>query len=143
MDVAQLGFQIDSRQAVAASRKLDQMGAAAGRAQTATQRMAGQVNAELSRLNGTLRSFAGGFAAAFSVVALTQFARGLARVADEYANVQGRLRLVTQSQEQLGRVTADVFAISQRMWLAPRARWCPMALRRMWRCKSLCCCPRL
>jgi tape measure domain-containing protein len=116
MDVAQLGFQIDSRQAVAASRKLDQMGAAAGRAQTATQRMAGQVNAELSRLNGTLRSFAGGFAAAFSVVALTQFARGLARVADEYANVQGRLRLVTQSQEQLGRVTADVFAISQRTY---------------------------
>src|SRR5690606_29397688 len=50
----------------------------------------------------------------FAVGAMARTARELVRVADGYQNIQGRLRLVTQSQEQLGRVTAEVFGISQR-----------------------------
>lgn len=45
MDVAELGFQIDSTQAASAADNLDKMSAASSRAQTATQKLQAQTDA--------------------------------------------------------------------------------------------------
>jgi tape measure domain-containing protein len=85
-------------------------------AEAGAQASAGFNRAEAAaeRMQRTLRNAAGVAAAAFGVASITQAASALVRVADGYANIDGKLRLATDSEMAYAAAKAETFAISQR-----------------------------
>src|SRR5690606_23022151 len=107
--MANLGsFSVDIRAGIA------KLQSDLGKSQQMFRQHSQQVTQEVGKIQTTVNRAAGAVAGLFAVGAMARTARELVRVADGYQNIQGKLRLVTQSQEQLGRVTAEVFGISQR-----------------------------
>src|SRR5690606_17532007 len=105
MDIAALGFRIDSRDVVTAKRNLDALPGSARRVETASEKLARTMQRDWMMI----RRVVGG--AIFLGVL-----RQLQQTADGYANVQAKLRLVTADQLQLARATESVFQVSQRTY---------------------------
>ena len=87
--------------------------------QAMTRQIAG-LRGESDRLAGTasklqgLRTALAGFAAAFAASRLMDQAKSLFRIADEYAALDAKIRLVTQSEEEAARVRERLYSLSQR-----------------------------
>lgn len=81
------------------------------RGMAGTQSSVAGVGEQLRRARGELYAF-------FTVRGAAELARGLGAIADTYANVQGKLRTVTQDSAQLGVVSGRVFEIAQRTGVA-------------------------
>ncbi|EKE75526.1 tape measure protein [Oceanibaculum indicum] len=106
VDIATLGIKVDSSQAATGARNLDRMAASGKRAETAFEGMQRQINATL----GPLRMIQGlilGTAAALGIQRIIEYA-------DAWKLVEGRLKLVTNSQRELVSVQNQVFQIAQR-----------------------------
>lgn len=116
MDIAQLGYQIDSSQLKVATADLGKMTQAAGKAESGFDRMAKKVQGDAARVRSAVAGIAAAAGVAFSAAALVGFTRGLSRVADEYANIQAKIRLVTSDYNQLATASQAVFDISQRTY---------------------------
>lgn len=138
MDVAELGFVVDSRSllnaqgalrgvstaanatAQAAGRFVDATGrmreangrfvTSAQAAGTASQRMASDIARATSAIDGA-RSSLGNF---IRIAAIAYLVRETAQLADEYTNLNSKIRLVTASEEELVRVRTAVYGIAQR-----------------------------
>lgn len=113
MDIASLGFNVDSRQMAKARDEMGRFVGAARKTEIATEKLTGQIE----RQNRVLGSVGAGFRAlqgVISVVASAQLLRGIVAVNDEYAQLSSRLRLVTEGQEQFTRVQAELNAVAQR-----------------------------
>lgn len=98
-DIATLGIRVDARQVRDADSALDQFGR--------TGRTAEQRAQALEAAMTKMAQAAAAVAAALSVQKIIQYA-------DEWASLQGRLSLVTDSTAQLTQVTGQLFAMAQR-----------------------------
>ena len=87
MDLAELGYKIDSSQAVSASRNLDQMAGSARKAESATERM----DKRFAVLQKSLAALAVGFAALNAI-------RGVLNVTAQFQKLNAQLVTVTGSQ---------------------------------------------
>lgn len=99
MDIATLGINVDARQVREGDRALDSFERTGRRTEQTTD-----------RLNGTmarLQRMAAAVAAALSVAELVKYA-------DTWANLEGRLRLVTDSTYQLVQAQNALYSIAQR-----------------------------
>lgn len=99
MDIATLGLEVDARRVREGDRALNDFERTSGRTERTTE-----------QLNGTLRRLAAAMAAAFAAISLTK----LIEMADLYANLTGRLKLVTNSTQELTAAHDKLFAIAQR-----------------------------
>lgn len=99
METASLIIKVDSRGAESASRDLDKLTGASGRAE-----------GKVGLLTGAYKAFAAVAASA----ALVKTVGTYVRLADESANMSARLRLVTKSQEEFNTAHAATFEIAQR-----------------------------
>lgn len=98
-DIATLGVNVDARQIQQGDRALDSFERTARRTDQTTERL----NATQARLAASMKQLA----AALAVAELIKYA-------DTWANIEGRLRLVTTSTRELVQAQNDLFAISQR-----------------------------
>lgn len=80
----------------------------------AISRMQKRVTEELERINNFFGQIGGRFAALFSVAVATQFARKLADTADQFSNIQAKVRLAAGENANLARSMQAVFDVSQR-----------------------------
>ena len=71
-----------------------------------------QVEGRLSRAENAANRFRRTVVRAFAVGVLVRYARQLARVADEFSNLQNRLRTVTRTQADLNAVTERLLDVS-------------------------------
>jgi len=99
MDIATLGVNVDARQVQQGDRALDQFERTARRTDQTTDRL----NATQQRLANSMKQLA----AALAVAELIKYA-------DTWANIEGRLRLVTTSTRELVQAQNDLFAVAQR-----------------------------
>lgn len=121
MDIAQLGFQINSRPVASATTELDRMTAAAGRAQTGTERMAAQVMRDTSGIAGGMRSavgLVGGFVAALASI---QTVRALVTMADNWSDLTSRVRVSIGAH-------GDAAAVMQRLAQVSRQTYSSLQL---------------
>ncbi|WP_341649929.1 tape measure protein [Thauera humireducens] len=105
-DIAVLGIEVQTRGLPETVRDLDRLEAAGGRAERATDGVVGGFRA----LSGVLAGL--GIAATV---------RQFVQVADEMANMQARIRLVTKSQQEFAHVQAELFRQSQAAQTSLRA----------------------
>lgn len=89
---------------------------ASQRAERQMRQMRQSMERDMERVRNQARNVAAAIVGIFSINQGARFARDLARIADGYANVQAKLRLVTSDQQQLGRVSQQVFGIAQRTY---------------------------
>lgn len=82
--------------------------------QRAAKQMADSVSRDVERLRRDAGNAAKAIAGIFAFNFGAGMVRDLAMVADGFANMQAKLKLVTQDSAQLGRVSNQVFAVSQR-----------------------------
>ncbi len=100
MDIAKLGFEINSAPATKAASDLDKMTAAAGRAESGTEKMARKIEREMSEMNRSVQAATGfikGFVGAFLSV---QGLRAFATLADQAGQLRSRIQLVTGAGEK-------------------------------------------
>lgn len=87
--------------------------------QVMTRQIAG-LRGESARLSETasklqgLRAALAGFAAAFAASRLMDQAKSLFRIADEYAGLDAKIRLVTRSEQEAAQVRERLYSLSQR-----------------------------
>ena len=105
MSIAQLGYQIDSSQALTAERNLDRMGEAAGR----SEQKAGMLAGAFRRALPVVASFAAGLAAAFSARAIVsnvaEFDKAMSSVQAITRATSGELKELRDTALQLGATT--------------------------------------
>lgn len=112
-DLAELGFVVRTGELKDASSELDRVTAAGARAERGAQgvgRASDRMGQQIERSLAPLRQMQSLLAA----IGLGLGARELIRTADEFKLVEGRIRLVTESQEELIATQERLFAISQR-----------------------------
>lgn len=106
-DVAELGFRADSSSLRTAATDLDRVSGAARRTENASARMERQIQAGFRALQG-----------AFAALGVGAAVRQIIAIDDAYAQVEGRLRLVTTGTENLARIQEELFGIAQRTGVA-------------------------
>jgi tape measure domain-containing protein len=117
VDIAELGFRIDSSQTVKATKSLDGLTAAAGRTEAAAGRTAKAMTAteasaaRMARSVDSATSFVKRLAGALLTI---QAVRQVGQLADAYTNLTSKIRNVTDSEAALVRVRAQVYDIAQR-----------------------------
>lgn len=105
-DIATLGIKVDSSQAAGAAKNLDDMAAAGGRAESAMSKMQRQVDGILAPLRN-MQNLLAGIAAALAVQKIIEYA-------DSWKLIEGRLRLVTKSTQDLLAVQDALYRMAQR-----------------------------
>ncbi|KAF1692766.1 hypothetical protein CSC62_14120 [Pseudoxanthomonas jiangsuensis] len=106
-----------TRESTQAVQQLGAAGTAAGRQAAAGAqgiRQIGVASDQASRKASAMAAVLNQVKTAVGAVAAVQVIAGLTRMADQYANISGRLRLATESQAAFAVAQAEVYAISQR-----------------------------
>lgn len=97
-----------------ASAEVAGIGAAAERTASSAERASNRTEGAVGRIGraaGGVRDLVLGLGSAFLTL---ESARGLSRIADQYANMAARIRLATGDAAEFNAVQSEVFAISQR-----------------------------
>lgn len=98
MDITTLGIAVDSRQVKQADKDLNQLGQTAGK----TEKQTKGLTTAAADLSTALKAVAGALAI-----------REVIQMADSYKLMEGRLRLVTTSAQNLATVQKELFSIAQ------------------------------
>jgi tape measure domain-containing protein len=112
MSIAQLGYEIDSSQAVEAERNLDKMGAAADKAggqAEGLKRETQKLGQESDKTTALLRKMAGVLATAFSV-------RSIAQAADTWTDLTSRVQLAIGANENARDVMSQIETMARRTY---------------------------
>lgn len=112
--IGTIGVELEARLAKFES----DMGRAGRIVQQEIQKMNNRLDSQLRQMNAKLSQFANGvsrqISTMFGAISLGAIVEGLREVADGYANIQAKLKLVTTGQQQLAAASAEVYAVAQR-----------------------------
>lgn len=89
---------------------------AASVAERAMQRASREISAEVDKIAKKAEQFGKQVLAYFAVSTLVDYARGLAAVADSFANIQAKVKLATGGQVDLAKATEEVYGVAQRTY---------------------------
>lgn len=97
-----------------ATGEVRRFGSAATEGAATATRALSRTGDSVASISDQLRRARTEFVAFFTVRGIIEMARGVGEIADRWANLQGKLRTVTNEQSQLAAVSDRVFAIAQR-----------------------------
>lgn len=109
MDIFSLGMKADTRDLNRGKRDVENFAKAGESAERKVTKSTTKMGQSFNQMTGFVRA-AGAALAAFGAV---QAVREITRISDEYANVNARLKLVTESTEELASVQSRLFGIAQ------------------------------
>jgi tape measure domain-containing protein len=109
MDVYSIALKADTRDIDRGKERLRDLGNESERTDRKVSASARRMASESRQLAAALRTVAGLFAS----IQAARAVREITRISDEYANVRSRLKLVTESTEELNKVQEALFKVAQ------------------------------
>lgn len=89
---------------------------AASVAERAMNKASKEISREVDNIAKKAEAFGKQVLTYFAVTSLVDYARGLAAVADSFANIQAKVKLATGGQVELAKATEEVYGVAQRTY---------------------------